>query len=51
MEILVLILLILGLACFLLAAFGVGVPPRVNLVALGLAAWITTAIIAWTGAR
>lgn len=51
MEILVLILLILALVCFLLAAFGVAVPARVNLVALGLAAWVTTAIIAWAAAH
>lgn len=51
MEILVLILLILGLVCFLLAAFGVAAPRRVDLVALGLAAWITTVIVGWAGAH
>lgn len=40
---LTLILLIAGLICFLLAAFGVG--GRVNLVALGLACWILTVLI------
>lgn len=40
----ILVLLILALICFVLAAFGVAVSPRVNLVALGLVfvtiAWI-----------
>lgn len=34
------ILLVLALICFLLAAFGVS--SRVNLVAIGLAAWVAT---------
>ena len=42
---LTLILLILGLVLFALAGIGVG-HPRLNLIGLGLAAWITTAIIA-----
>jgi hypothetical protein len=37
------IFLIIGFICFLLAAFGVPIP-RVNLIALGLAFWIATAI-------
>lgn len=40
---LTIVLLVAGLLCFLLAAFGVG--GRVNLVALGLACWILTALI------
>lgn len=46
MAVLVLILLVLGLACFLVAAFSPAVPSRPALVPLGLAFWITTAIIA-----
>jgi len=46
MEILVLILLILGFVCFLIAAFAPTLPSRPALVPLGLAAWILTAIIA-----
>jgi hypothetical protein len=38
------ILLVIALVCFLLAAFGVSVP-RLNLVALGLAAWVLTLLI------
>jgi uncharacterized membrane protein len=38
------VLLICGLVCFILAAFGVPVS-RINLVALGLAFWILTALI------
>jgi hypothetical protein len=39
-----LVLLILALVCFLLAA--VGVPaPRINLLALGLALWILAVIV------
>jgi len=37
------ILLVLGFICFVLAA--AGVTSRINLVALGLAFWILTAII------
>lgn len=47
MEIVVLILLILGFVCFLVAALApAGMPARPGLVPLGLAAWILTAIIA-----
>ena len=45
MDVLVLLLLLLGLLLFLLAAAGVG-HPRVNLLALGLACWIATAVLA-----
>lgn len=38
------ILLIAAFICFVLAAFGVA-SPRVNLVALGLALWVLTALI------
>lgn len=44
MSLLILILLIVGFVCFLVAAFNL-VAARVNLVALGLACWILTAII------
>lgn len=44
MDTLILILLVVGLACFVLAAFGV-LGGRVNLIALGLACWITTALL------
>ena len=44
-DVLVLLLLLLGLLLFLLAAAGVG-HPRVNLLALGLACWIATAVLA-----
>lgn len=39
-----LILWIVAAVCFILAAFGVGIG-KVNLVALGLAAWVLTNII------
>ena len=43
------LLLILALVCFILAAFGVGVS-RLNLVAAGLACWVATVLIAaWPG--
>jgi hypothetical protein len=46
MEIIVLILLILGFVCFLVASFApAGLPSRPSLVPLGLAAWILTVII------
>jgi hypothetical protein len=38
-----LILLIVGLICFLASAFGV--PSKVNLMALGLACWILSLIV------
>jgi hypothetical protein len=40
-----LILLIAGLVCFLLAAFGFSPTPRISWLALGLAFWIITVII------
>jgi len=39
-----LVLILLALVCFLIAAFG-GSWPRVNLVALGLALWIATLLV------
>jgi hypothetical protein len=45
-HIITIILLVAGLVCFLISAFGVAMPTRWNLVALGLACWITTALIA-----
>lgn len=45
MTVLVLILLIFGLVCFLVAAFAPAVVARPALVPLGLAAWILTAVI------
>ena len=39
-----LVLILLALVCFLVAAFG-GSWPRVNLVALGLALWIATLLV------
>jgi hypothetical protein len=44
MELLDLILLILGLVCFLLATFSIPVG-RLNLTAAGLAFWILVAVI------
>lgn len=38
------VLLLIGFICFVLATIGVPVP-RVNLVALGLACWIFTALL------
>lgn len=40
------ILLVAALVCFLLSAFSAQVITRVNLLALGLACWVTTTIIA-----
>lgn len=40
---LALILMLIAVVCFALAAFGVAVP-RVNLVALGLACWALTVL-------
>jgi ABC-type antimicrobial peptide transport system permease subunit len=45
MEVLVLILLVLGLACFLVEAFAPAAPARPRMLPLGLAFWITTVII------
>lgn len=39
-----LVLVLVALACFLLAAFGASFP-RVNLVALGLACWVATLLV------
>lgn len=44
MSLLVLMLLVLGLVCFLLATVGIGAP-RVNFGWLGLAFWILSALI------
>lgn len=44
MPIVKLILLVLAFVLFLLAAFSVAVP-RVNLMALGLAAWMLTLLV------
>jgi len=44
METLILILLVFGLACFIAAAFSV-LGGRVNLIAVGLACWITTVLL------
>ncbi|GAT68219.1 hypothetical protein HS048_28150 [Planomonospora sp. ID91781] len=41
---LTLILLIFALACFLLAAFGIG-GARINLLALGLALWVLSELV------
>ena len=49
MELVILLLLILGLVCFIAAAFGAVF--RLNLVALGLAFWIITVLIDRLGAR
>jgi hypothetical protein len=43
METLIVILLIAGLACFLVAAMGR--PNRLNFTALGLACWISTVLL------
>lgn len=43
MELLILLLLVAGAACFGLAAFGVSA--RINLVAMGLLCWIVTVIV------
>lgn len=43
MDVIVLLLLIAGAACFAAAAFGVA--SRVNLVALGLLFWILTVLV------
>lgn len=48
MEILLAVLLIVALACFLLAAFGVSA--RVDLVATGLFAWVLVVFIQYVHA-
>ena len=40
-----LVLLIAALICFALAAFNFTPSPRINLVALGLALWVLTALV------
>jgi len=43
------LLYLVAFVCFLLVAFGVG-PARVNLLAVGLAAWVLVPLIhAWPG--
>ena len=37
-----LVCLVFGFVCFVLSAFGVQTPPRINLIAAGLAFWIAT---------
>lgn len=44
METLILIFLVIALVCFAIAAFGLWAA-RVNLVALGLAFWVATALL------
>ena len=45
MHVLTLVLLILSALCFGLAAFGAVSSGRINLVALGLLAWVLTVLI------
>lgn len=40
------ILLVFAFVCFVLAAFWTPAPPRVNLVAAGLAFWVLAALLA-----
>jgi hypothetical protein len=44
METLILIFLVIALICFAVAAIGLWTP-RVNLIALGLAFWVATALL------
>lgn len=47
MSVIIFVLLVAAFICFVLAAFGVAAT-RINLVALGLACWVLTAVItAW----
>ncbi len=46
MQILTLILLIAAFLCFLAAAFGGTLSPRINMVALGLALWVAVPLLA-----
>lgn len=46
MEMLTLILLVFSFVCFALAAFWTPNPPRVNLIAAGLAFWVLSVLIA-----
>jgi hypothetical protein len=50
MEILYWVLALLGLACFILAAFSVSLHPKFSLLAAGLAFWIAIEFIARTDA-
>lgn len=43
---LTLILLVFAFVCFALAAFWNPVPPRINLIAAGLAFWVLSVILA-----
>lgn len=45
MLVLFCVLLVLAAVCFLAAAFGGSLHPRVNLVALGLLFWVVVAVI------
>jgi cell division protein FtsW (lipid II flippase) len=47
--ILLLLLLVFGLACFLMSAFWTPEPPKPRLVALGLACWILAEILTRAG--
>lgn len=44
MSLFILILLIVGFVCFVIAAFSLW-SPKINLIALGLACWILTLIL------
>jgi hypothetical protein len=44
-DVLKFILLLLGAICFLLAAANAPVPPRVNLIALGLLLWVLVPLV------
>lgn len=45
MDIFILLLLFVGLVCFIIAAVDRWAPSRVNLIALGLACWIATVLL------
>lgn len=45
MALFFMIMYVLALVCFLLAAFGRPVPPRVNLVALGLVFFVVPTLV------
>lgn len=36
--------LVIAFLCFVLAAFGIAIPASINLIALGLALWVATAL-------
>lgn len=44
MDIVIILLLLAGLVCFIIAAIGAWTP-KVNLIALGLAFWISTVLL------